>query len=203
MDNKKKVEAVLFTTGKFMSIEEIAKSVEIDNLKEIKRILESLEKEYHGRDSALTIQSHEDRYKLNIKKEYGYLANKLVATAEMEGPTVKTLALIAFKNPTLQAEIIKTRGNKAYDHITVLKEQGLITAEKHGRTRLLKLTPQFYEYFDTAAREVKDKFKEIEEKAQEVDKMKANQEEAEKRQKEREAVQEISVKKTDESQQNI
>jgi segregation and condensation protein B len=186
MDDKKKVEAVLFTTGKLMSVEEIGKSVDIEDLNKVKCVLEELRKEYDERDSALVIQVAENRYKLNIKKEYGYIANKLVATSEMEGPVVKTLALIAFKNPALQSDIIKARGNKAYDHITALKEQGLIDAEKHGRTRLLKLTPQFYDYFDTAAQEVKEKFKEIEEKAKEIEEKKEKQEEAEKEMKERE-----------------
>ena len=161
MEDKKKIEAVLFTTGKFMTAEEIGKSSDIPDLSHVKNMLEELKKEYESKDSALTIQTHEDKYKLNIRKEYGHIANKLVSTAEMDTPTVKTLAIIAFKNPAMQSDVIKIRGNKAYDHITLLKEQGLITLEKHGRTRLIKLTPQFYDYFDTVAEEIKKKLGEV------------------------------------------
>ena len=82
----------------------------------------------------------------------------------MDGPTTKTLAVIAYKAPVLQAEIIHIRGNKAYDHIQQLKENGLIVSEPKGRSRLIKLTPQFYDYFDTAEPEVKKQFEELEKK---------------------------------------
>ncbi|MDP4012496.1 MAG: SMC-Scp complex subunit ScpB [Candidatus Nanoarchaeia archaeon] len=167
MSDKKKVEAVLFSTGRFMTVEEIAQilNVEVPN---VKQALDELEKEYQEKDSAMTIQSHENRYKLNIRKEFGYITNKLVSSTEMDSPTTKTLAVIAFKNPALQSDVIKIRGNKAYDHILILKEQGLVTSERYGRTRLLKLTDKFFDYFDTAEPAIKEKFKEIEEKYKET-----------------------------------
>src|SRR3989344_2098320 len=76
----------------------------------------------------------------------------------MDGPTIKTLAIIAYKAPVLQAEIIKIRGNKAYEHIKQLKDQALIISEPKGRSNLIKLTPQFYDYFDTAEPEIKEQF---------------------------------------------
>ena len=161
MSDKHKVEAILFTTGRFMGLEEIAKVCEIGSVGYVRDLLEELKKDYEQRDSALILVQQEDMVKLNIKKDYGYLANKLMADSEMDSPTTKTLAVIAYKQPVLQHEIIKIRGNKAYDHIKILKEQNLITTEKQGRSRLIKLTPQFYNYFDTAAEEVKEQFKNI------------------------------------------
>ena len=171
MEDKKKIEAVLFTTGKLMGVDEIAKSADISNVEQAASLLEELRKEYESKDSALTIQVHEGKYKLNIRKEYGHIANKLVSTSEMDTPTIKTLAIIAYKNPAMQNDIIKIRGNKAYDHIMLLKEQGLITTEKSGRTRMIKLTSQFYDYFDTAAEEVKKKFEEAKQASKEEEKV--------------------------------
>lgn len=165
-EEKKKIEAVLFTTGRLMTAEEIA-TVTSMNVDAVKNLLAELKNDYDQKDSAMTIQQVDDKFKLNIKKEYGQITNRLVSTTEMDSPTTKTLAVIAFKNPALQSDIIKIRGNKAYDHITILKDQGLISTEKHGRTRLLKLTPKFYDYFDTAEPAIKEKFKEIEEKYKE------------------------------------
>ncbi len=166
-EEKKKIEAVLFTTGRLMTSEEISTVTGI-NLDAVKNLLAELKNDYDQKDSAMTVQQVDDKFKLNIKKEYGQITNKLVSTNEMDSPTTKTLAVIAFKNPVLQSDIIKIRGNKAYDHITILRDQGLISAEKHGRTRLLKLTPKFFDYFDTAEPAVKEKFKEIEEKYKEA-----------------------------------
>src|SRR3989338_4863912 len=160
-EDKKKVEAVLFTTGKFMAIEEISNGAGIGSPGYVKELLEELRKEYEAKDSAMYIQEVEAKFKLNIRKEYGHIANKLVATTEMDNSTTKTLAVIAYKDPAFQSDIIKIRVNKAYDHIHTLREQGLIATEKSGRTNLIKLTPRFYEYFDTAAKEVKEKFDQI------------------------------------------
>lgn len=152
---KHKVEAVLFTLGKFVTVEEVAKTLNIEPSK-VKKSIEQLEKEYSSRDSAITLQKQENRYKLNIKKEFGHLANKLVSDSELDSPTTKTLAVVAYKAPVKQSEIIRIRGNKAYDHVKALRESTLITSEKYGRTRLLKLTPHFYEYFDIAEKEIKE-----------------------------------------------
>jgi len=161
---KNKIEAVLFTLGKFVSVEELARACEIDSITIVQEKLEELKKDYETKDGAIEIQQVDNLYKLNVKKHYGLLTNKLLSASEMDGPTTKTLAVIAYKAPTLQAEIIHIRGNKAYDHIQQLKENGLIISEPKGRSRLIKLTPQFYDYFDTAEPEVKKQFLELEKK---------------------------------------
>ncbi len=157
---KDKVEAVLFTTGRLMSVEELSRI--LNHPKEvIQKALDELEKEYSSRESALSLQKQEDKYKLNVKKEYGSLTNRLLSSREFDSPTTKTLAVIAYKNPVTQSEIIKVRGNKAYEHIKSLVESNLVTSEKQGRTRLLKLTQHFYDYFDIAEKELKQKFEPI------------------------------------------
>ena len=100
------------------------------------------------KDSALEILNENDKWKLAIKKEYLYLTEKLLTDSELDRPTQETLAIVAYKNPVLQAEVIKIRGNKAYDHIKVLRDNNFVMSEKSGRTRLLKLTPKFFDYFD-------------------------------------------------------
>ena len=162
MDNqeiKHKVEAVLFTLGKFVSQEDLGKFCEIGSPGIIKEAIEELRKDYQNRNCSLEVQEHEGKFKLNIRKEFGYLTNKLLSSNELDNPTTKTLAIIAYKQPVTQNEVIKLRGNKAYDHIKSLRENNLITSEKKGRTRLLKVTNNFYEYFDIAENEAKDKIK--------------------------------------------
>ena len=58
--------------------------------------------------------------------------------------------------------MIKMRGNGAYDHIKKLKELEFVISEKKGRTRLLKLTPKFFDYFDVVEDKLQQKFGEIE-----------------------------------------
>ncbi len=156
---KHKIEAILFTLGKFVSLEELARYCEIGSVGLVKEAIEELKKDYQNKNCSLEIQENEGKIKLNIKKEFGYLTNKLLTTNELDSPTTKTLAIIAYKQPVTQNEVIKIRGNKAYDHIKSLKQNNLVTSEKKGRTRLLKLTQNFYEYFDIMETEAKDKIK--------------------------------------------
>jgi|SRR3989344_1816277 len=158
---KKQIEAILFTLGKFVSVEEIAKYLNLNSSEEVIKALQQLKNDYEQKDSALILHQQDNLFKLNIKKEYGFLTNKLLSTTEMDSPTIKTLAVIAFKFPVQQSEIIHIRGNKAYDHISNLINSGLISTEKYGRTRLIKLTPHFYDYFDISEKELKDELSKI------------------------------------------
>ncbi len=60
------------------------------------------------------------------------------------------------------------RGNSAYDHIRTLKELEFITSEPKGRSRLLKLTPKFFDYFDIVEKEMKEKFHPVGEKQEQI-----------------------------------
>ena len=88
----------------------------------------------------------------------------MLSDTELDKPTQETLALVAYRNPILQSEIIDMRGNTAYDHIKSLRGLEFITSEKKGRTRLLKLTPKFYDYFDVVDDQLKQKFDEADKK---------------------------------------
>ena len=163
MSLKKQIEAILFTTGSFMSIDEIAKQLNA-NQETIVKTLQELKQDYLKQDSSLTIQQQDKLFKLNIKKEFGFISNKLLQDKEMDSPTTKTLAIIAYKSPVSQSEVINIRGNKAYDHIKSLKDSGLVSSEKQGRTRLLKLTHHFFDYFDIVEKELKEALKPLENK---------------------------------------
>ena len=165
-DSKKKIEAILFVTGKFMDLDEISKLCGIGSVGIVKNAINELKKDYENMNSALEIFSENGKWKLNIKKEFNYLTTSLLDSSEMDPTTTKTLALIAYKQPVLQSEIIKMRGNGAYDHIKMLKEQEFVTAEKKGRSRLLKLTPKFFDYFDVVEKDIKLKLGEHEQKTE-------------------------------------
>ncbi len=154
-DTKNKIEAILFVTGRFMDVEEIARHASIGSIGHVKEVLQELIKDYAHKEGALIIHEDQGKFKLGIKKEYNYLTTGLLQESELDEPTMRTLALIAYKQPVLQADIIDMRGTNAYDHIHILKEHQLITSERKGRTRALKLAPKFYDYFDIVESELK------------------------------------------------
>jgi segregation and condensation protein B len=62
------------------------------------------------------------------------------------GP-LKTLSYIAYRQPVPQAQVIDMRGHHAYTHLQQLEEQGLIHRERAGRTRVIRTTEFFADYF--------------------------------------------------------
>jgi segregation and condensation protein B len=162
---KNKIESVLFMTGRFMSVEEIAEFVGIGSKGAVREAIQSLKLDYQNRRTGLAIFEEDKLFRLNIRKEYNHLSTKLVAGSDLDVPTQSTLAIIAYKQPARQSDIIKMRGSTAYDHIKSLKEQGFITSEKSGRTRILKITQKFYDYFDIVEQEaLKKQFVQIAER---------------------------------------
>ena len=157
MTDKKKVEAVLFTVGKEISVERLASLCSLE-IKNVNKIMKELSVEYNQRDHALRIEARENGWKLTVKDEYVPLVSNIVTSTEIERPLMDTLAVIAWKYPIVQSEIIKLRGSGAYEHMGNLVEQGFIAKEKFGRTYKVKLTNKFFEYFDLPSEEAKQAF---------------------------------------------
>ena len=157
-EDKKKIEAILFTTGRFLKLDDLSRMCGIGSIGYLKTLLNEIKEEYAKRETALDIVEDDGRWKLNIRKEYLHLTEKLLDDAELDLPTQKTLAVVAYKQPAIQCDVVSVRGNKSYDHIRKLKEEGFVTAERFGRTKLLKLSQKFYDYFDVVQDELKSKF---------------------------------------------
>ncbi|MBS3107515.1 SMC-Scp complex subunit ScpB [Candidatus Woesearchaeota archaeon] len=157
-DRKNQVEAILFTTGRFMTLEEIGQVCGMGSPGFVKEVISELKKDYSIRESSLELQEHEGKWKLALRRNYVYVTSKLLDDSELDRPTQESLAVIAYKNPILQCDLIKIRGNKAYDHIHYLIENGFVISEKYGRTRILKLTQKFFDYFDVAESELTKQF---------------------------------------------
>lgn len=143
---KSKIEAVLFTTAKALKVKEIAEilSCEADTAEEA---LLELIMDYASRDGALEIDD-EDGYILQVKMEHMDIVEKL-CPVELKPAVLKTLTVIALKEPIRQSYLKDLRGSTAYEHIPELVEKGLIskTKDKNGRSFNLKTTQKFNEYF--------------------------------------------------------
>ena len=162
-DLKNKLEAILFIVSKALSLQEISKFAGVGSIGVVKEALESLQEDYLDRNSALELKCEFDKWGLNVKKEFLYLTDGLLTDAELTKPVQETLAIIAHKQPAIQSDVIKVRGVSAYEHIRILLEEEFITSEKSGRTRMLKITSKFYDYFNVVDTELVKNFNQIKE----------------------------------------
>ena len=155
--NEKRVEAVLFAVGKEISSERIASLCSLE-VKDVEKIMKKLSANYDQQENSLQIAKKDNGWKLTVLDEFVPLVSNLVSSTELEKPLMETLAVVAWRYPIVQSEIIKLRGAGAYEHMRALVEQGFITKERFGRTYQVKLTKKFFEYFDLPSEEAKEAF---------------------------------------------
>lgn len=143
---KSKIEAVLFVTSRAMTIKEIAEIIEQDEMN-IESALLDLMFDYSSREGALEIDD-EDGYILQVRQEHLDIVEKL-CPVELKPAVLKTLTVIALKQPIRQSYLKELRGANAYEHVAELLEKGMITRnkDKNGRSFNIRTTKKFEEYF--------------------------------------------------------
>lgn len=146
MDLKSRIEAVLFLTGKAVDLKEIAKILDEEE-QNVEEAMLSLIMDYSSREGALEIDD-ENGYIIQVKSDYMDIVEKL-CPVDISNAVLKTLTIIALKEPIRQSELKELRGASAYEHVQELEEKGLISRkkDKNGRSYNLKTTPKFTEYF--------------------------------------------------------
>jgi segregation and condensation protein B len=146
----KKIEAVLFVSGRFLSFGELVSHTDLNPII-LRDLLQRLKDRYDKIDSALELVQKDDLWKMDIRQEHINVTNKLATgSEEFTKSEQETLALIAYKQPIKQSVIIKIRGNKAYDHVHKFIKLNLIKSKKEGHTNVLSLSDDFYDYFSVS-----------------------------------------------------
>jgi segregation and condensation protein B len=143
MNDRDLVEAALFVAGRPLILIQLESIVSIDA--DVEGIVASLVKEYREGGALEIVQTDEDVV-MQVKSEYAD-AVRPIAQRDLETPVLRTLAVIAFHQPVTQSKVAEIRGNKAYGHVHELEARKLVESEPHGRTRLLRTTKAFADYF--------------------------------------------------------
>lgn len=141
------VEAALFASGRYLTAEEIAELATVTP-REVKDAIPVIKEKYDEIESAMQIFEENGRYKMNVVEEYTFVVRRVVSEAELPRNTMQTLALIAYKAPVLQSDVVDARGARVYDHINTLREKGFIEREPEGRSYIIRVTDAFYNYFE-------------------------------------------------------
>ena len=122
---KSKIEAVLFVTAKVLQIEDIAEILE-EKPENIEEALLELIMDYASRDGALEIDD-ENGYILQVKEDYKDIVEKL-CPVELKAPVLKTLSVIALKEPIRQRRkvkgaVYKHTGDLSFDQVKAIAEK--------------------------------------------------------------------------------
>ncbi len=141
------LEAALYVSGRPMTIEELSELIGKAH-SSTKRLLDDLAYDYKKRGGALEIvELPRERYVLQLIPELTPRVAKFIPGGLLSYATLQTLVFIALKQPILQSELVAQRGTHCYDHVHELIEKKFVEATPEGRSKILKTTPLFADYF--------------------------------------------------------
>jgi segregation and condensation protein B len=143
--SKAVIEAALFASGKILSIRELSELSDMPE-SDVRAAAEELAMEYSNRGSGIEIISLGDGYAMQVRVALVHKVTS-VAPREIDAPLIRTLAIIAYKQPIKQSALAEIRGNKSYEHVRELEKMGLISCSKQGRTKIITTTRAFADYF--------------------------------------------------------
>jgi segregation and condensation protein B len=142
------LEAALYVAGRPLDLNELCQVIGSHSKKKAQKYAEILMQQYAARNTALEILALKDeRYVLQVKADFTPLIKKLVNRPLLSSGPLKTLSYIAYRQPVSQKRVIDVRGQHAYGHVKLLKDMGLIAAERSGRSMALRTTDYFADYF--------------------------------------------------------
>ena len=147
------VEAVLFASDESLTEARLANIVET-SVKQIRQHIKNLNEKYQANNSAFRIEQIAGGYQMLTLSPYNYWLKKLLrarSDSKLSPAALETLAIIAYKQPVMRADIEAIRGVTAGEVIRSLCYKGLVKivgrAEVLGRPMLYGTTKKFLEVF--------------------------------------------------------
>jgi len=149
--NKKELmltEAALYVAGRPLGLRTLGRLLGTRSKDRVLKIAEHLVEEYRTYNSPIEIlEVKKHRFVMQLKPEHSAKVRKLsLQTMLTKGP-LRTLSYIAYYQPIIQTKIVEARGNHAYNHMKLLEEHNLIQKQGKGRTKIIRTTPFFADYF--------------------------------------------------------
>lgn len=146
------LEAILFAVGEPIGINEIAKSLHINDM-DTKDLLEKLQEEYHNHNRGIQLIQIQSKYQLATKTEFHpYIEDLLVGRNKsgLSQAALETLSIVAYKQAVTRIEIEKIRGVKSSSALQTLLDRNLIKEagrlDAPGKPILYRTTEDFLKY---------------------------------------------------------
>jgi segregation and condensation protein B len=147
------VEAVLFASDESLSPQRLADIVGT-NVRQLRKHIDDLNEKYKLNNNAFQIEQIAGGYQMLTLSVYSHWLKKLIRArddSKLSQAALETLAIIAYKQPIMRADIEAIRGVAAGEMIRNLMYKGLVKitgrAEVLGRPLLYGTTKKFLEVF--------------------------------------------------------
>ena len=179
------VEAILFSSDSPLTAGKIAQVAEAPGTRLVKDAIETLNARYEQAGSAFRIESIAGGYQMLTQSRFGDVLarlNRQKNDSRLSQASLETLAIVAYRQPILRADIEAIRGVACGEVLRGLMEKQLIKitgrAEVLGRPMLYGTTKRFLEVFGLSGLEDLPKVEELRSGATAIRPVAATQESA-------------------------
>lgn len=163
------IEALLFVSDKPVSIDALKDVIKDVDPTEIRAIIEELNGDYASSGRSFSIKEIAGGFQMLTDPVYSRWIAALYKRPpdRLTGPSLETLAIIAYKQPLTRSDIEAIRGVNVDGVLRTLEERGLIKTrgrlEAPGRPILYGTTTEFLQHFGLRSIEELPKLKEFKE----------------------------------------
>ena len=151
------VEAILFATDSPISVAKVSSVAELP-VREVKKAIAMLNERYEAGGAAYRIEAIAGGYQMMTSPEYHDVLSRLLRTrreSRLSQAALETLAIVAYRQPIIRADIEAIRGVACGEMLRNLLEKALVKiagrADVLGRPMLYGTTTRFLETFGLAS----------------------------------------------------
>ena len=149
------VEAVLFLAREPLSLRKLAQMANLADATEARTVIKSLRQRYDERGCAFQVAQVAGGYQLLSRREFCTVVaaarNRGSAKSGLSPPALETLAVVAYRQPVLRAEVEAIRGVACGEILRLLMDRDLLRivgrSEELGRPLRYGTTKRFLEVF--------------------------------------------------------
>lgn len=120
------------------------------------KTLDELTQEFNSRPGSLEIiRTSDNKFRMQVRGAFAESVSHLAVDTDFSKALLRTLGLIAVRQPVRQSLVVRIIGNKAYDYVKELQQKGFLKATRQGNTKILEVTPRFESYFGRKADDIR------------------------------------------------
>lgn len=149
-----RLEAVLFLANEPLTSRKLAQLASLEDGTQARTLIGQLNKTYDAGARAFRIEEVAGGYQLRTRPEFSRWIRRMVGAPpeiRMSGPSLETLAVVAYRQPVLRTEIEAIRGVQCGEILRQLMERGMVRiagrADELGRPFLYGTTRNFLQVF--------------------------------------------------------
>lgn len=153
-ETKRAIEALLFATDEPLSIDQMKELMGISDGRGIREVIYELKAEYEKEDRSFEVVEVAGGFRVATQSKYGSWIKRLRQSFrkdKLSGPSLETLAIIAYQQPVTRSEVEFVRGVNVEGILKNLLEIGLIRISGRkpsvGRPFTYSTTRTFLDHF--------------------------------------------------------